>query len=456
MKLKYQRTLYLTFFAVFFVVAPILALYTAGYRYDSKKGQLEKIGVLSVDSLPKDAGVFINGKYQSQTPIDIIKLLPGRYNIEIRKDDYYPWAKEIEIKSNAAAFYNDVILFKKKLPELKIEGQINIFSASTDGKKIIYSIVRENKEELRLLNINNNSDFLIEEFNSTTYNSLSFVEWSPTNTKALIRQAIGNFNKYLIVDTETLKSKELFNITRLNFSKITWDRQNDFYLYGLQKTILYKIDLINNLTETVISANITDFQIINSNIYYITRSANDYFLNRKRLTTEELKDKKIKLLPFSDYSLKFADLKILVLLDNKNNDLFIVNSKIFDSESIENEIILQANAKNIFWSADKNNLIYYDNAELWTYNFDKNENKLINRYGEIIDNPIWYPKNNYIIYQMENKIKIIEVGGKNYKNNITLAKLEEIKNLGIDQMGKILYFSGKIGNQEGIFQLELQ
>ena len=455
MKLKYQRLLYSTFFLIFFTIVPVLALYSAGYRYDFKRNRLEKTGILYIESKPKEAMVYLDGQYKNTTPSRLTKLLPGKYNVEVRKDDYYPWISEVEVKSNLTTFLKNTVLFRKNLPEIKIKGEINILTISLDQQKIIYSLVGENNEELRLFNLKNDSDFLIESFGRKTYNYLEFLAWAPDQSKALFKQVIGDFNKYLIVDVNTLRVKQIFDITRLNFDKLVWSGKNDSCLYGLRKTMLYQIDLTRNSTEPIFAANITDLQAADDKIYYITRIASDYYLNQKLLESEE-KDKKIKLPSFSDYTLQASTSDLITLLDKNNNDLFIIDSNAFDTQNIEDEIVLQARAKNIFWSENFKNLIYYTNFELWFYNLDERQNELLTRYGETINRAVWYPENKYIVYQLGNTIRVTETRSGSIKNDLTLARLEKINQIVIDEKGDNLYFSGKIGNQQGIFQLKLQ
>ena len=144
----------------------MLILYTTGYRYNFKKHKIEKTGILYIDSRPKNALVYINNKYKDDTPIRLIRMLPDRYQVRVEKDGFYSWNKELEVRSNLTTFSRDIILFKKNLPINIIEGQINILVISPDQEKIIYSLIKDNLEELRLYNINNKNDLLIKQFNN--------------------------------------------------------------------------------------------------------------------------------------------------------------------------------------------------------------------------------------------------------------------------------------------------
>ena len=47
-------------FLSFFVMSPLIILYTAGYRYDITQHKIKQKGVLSVDIKPTDATVYLN------------------------------------------------------------------------------------------------------------------------------------------------------------------------------------------------------------------------------------------------------------------------------------------------------------------------------------------------------------------------------------------------------------
>lgn len=457
MSLKYRRLLYSSFIAFFIIITPLIILYAAGYRYNFKNNRIEKTGIIHVETSPKDAKVYINDKYIDDTPARFIKLLPDKYKVVVQKEGYHSWEKEIEVQSNLTSFYKDITLFKNNLAINIIGGQINLLAISPDQKKIIYTLNKQNIEELRLLNLKNNSEFLIDTFNAQAYNQLEFVEWSPSRNKALIKKVIGDFNQYIIVDINSLKIEEIFDITRLNFDKLTWDLLNDNFLYGLKNAVLYQIDLLNDDIESLHSANITDFQIKGDEVFFISKVVNESFLNKTMLEDKKIgKIVKIKLPSPSNFTLQPSTQPYLVLLDMASNDLFIIESNAFGLVDLTQSIILQDKAKEIVWSNDFSEILFYTDFEISTFNFNDKQKNLITRYGEIIDQAIWYPGDNYIIYQLGNVVKVIERYGFESKNDTELVHLSEISQISVDDVGENLYFIGQVGNQQGIYKLELQ
>ena len=457
MKLRYRRILYISFILAFFVITSITIIYAAGYSYNFKKGRIEKTGILYLESFPKNADISINGKYEDKTPKRFTRLLPDSYFVQITKDGYYPWQQNLEVKSNLTTFSRDIVLFKKTLPINLIEGKINTFQVSPNQEKIIYSKIEGNNEELKMYNTKNKSDFSIKSFNTQTYNRLEFIRWSPSQNKALFKQSIGDFNKYLIIDTNTLKIKDIFDITRLNFDDVIWDENNDDYLYGLRKSVLYQIDLFDNSTTSLLSANIQDFLVKNQAIYYITTIGRESYLNKNTLEDRTVSEaKQIKLPLLSNFKFKQSAPGFLTLLDHRTNDLFVINDQSFSTEDITRDILLQDKAKEVVWSQALGKIMYYNDFEIWVFDTQIRQKNLITRFSETINEVAWYPRHNYLFYQTKNTIRVIEAKNYDTKNDVELVSITAIDSMAIDGAGKNIYFKGSIGNQSGIYKLEIQ
>lgn len=460
MNLRYRRVIYFGFILLFLIFTPFVLLYTAGYSLNLKKGQLVKTGILYVDSKPKAATILINGKERGKTPLRFTKLLPDNYFVEVKKDGYYSWQKDVEIKSNLTEFMEDIILFKNVLPTNLIAGKINIFSTSPDKKYFLYSIYQENNEELRLLNIKNNEDTLIKKFLNHKNNPLELVGWSTIQGKVIIKEKLQDFNNYFVYNAGSQELKEIMNITRTNFNKLDWGLENDVYLYGATTDGLYQFDLEKNSVQKIISEKIINFSFNGNTLYYLSQSKNDVFLNKKifgvQANAQPDEIQKIKLPTGSKFVLQKSKKGYIVILDQKNNDLFIISENSFNDKNIENNIILQDKANQISWSDDSSMILYNNDFEIWTFDLNTKQKNLVTRYSEIITQAIWYPGNKYIIFNLNNKIQAIESLPYKQRNEIKLAEMPEIANINMDAQGKNLYFTAKAGNQQGIYQLQLQ
>jgi hypothetical protein len=166
------------------MAAPGVVLYSQGYRFDFEQRTITQTGAFYCKVLPGNANVYINDKYAKKTSMFtnsalLENLLPRKYKIEIRKDGYHSWQKNLEIKERQVAEAKHIILFPKELlvEEVPKEEAIDIleimenpkekeipqeltglsfknFSVSPDKKKIAYFT----DYEMRVLFLENHYD----------------------------------------------------------------------------------------------------------------------------------------------------------------------------------------------------------------------------------------------------------------------------------------------------------
>lgn len=85
---------------VFLVAVPVLVLYTTGYRFG--EGIISKTGGVSVYLSPAGSNLYINGKFNDtlgflSRSFFVQDLKVGSYSIEVKKDGYYSWKKDIVV-----------------------------------------------------------------------------------------------------------------------------------------------------------------------------------------------------------------------------------------------------------------------------------------------------------------------------------------------------------------------
>lgn len=463
MKLKYRRVIYSLFITFFAIAAPVIIIYTAGYRFNFKKNSVEKTGILYLESAPRQADIYINNRHLGQTPKRFAAMLPDIYDVRIEKEDHYTWQKPVEIKSNLTTFYRDIILFKKTVPVHLIEGEIKIFSINQDRDKLIYSIGNESGEELRMRNLRNQTDLLIKKYSPEEFDSLKLISWSPDNTNFLIKKGFKDFAEYEIVNADTFNIRKIFNITRANFTSLKWDNKNENQLYGYTDSELYQIDLINNSSASVIKGIINDFQVYNGDIYYIRNIGTNSFLAKMNVSMALLDEnertiQQIQLPAPANFILPYSIQEYIMLIDEESNDLFVLKENIFSSEEpeISDSIVLQGKANTVKWNNRNNNFIYSTDFEISAYDTSSGTSHLVTRYSSDLDKVSWYPVGNYIFFLTDNSIKNIESKNLDIKNELTISQLPTISDYVIDYNGKNIYFIGSIGNQKGIYQQELR
>lgn len=121
MSLTARRIIFYCLLSLFIVTAPIIIGYTAGYRYSIKQRRIVTTGIISAQSNPEQARIYLNKSlYKDRTPTLITNLTPGSYNIEISRDGFHSWNKTLNVQSEQTTFTGSVILFKKDTEPLPI------------------------------------------------------------------------------------------------------------------------------------------------------------------------------------------------------------------------------------------------------------------------------------------------------------------------------------------------
>lgn len=98
--------------ALYLVLLPIVLSYSLGYHIDFHKFKVYKTGILSLTSTPSGAMVYINGKlFPDLTPARIEELKPGTYTVEVKREGFYPWLKNLSVIPNMVTRADNIILF---------------------------------------------------------------------------------------------------------------------------------------------------------------------------------------------------------------------------------------------------------------------------------------------------------------------------------------------------------
>ena len=113
---KRQKFILFSILAIlFFLIAPLAIFYSQGYRFDFEKKRVLRTGGFDFKVYPKRAEVYLNGKFIKKTDFlfggaFIENLLPKKYKIEIKKEEYFPWEKNLEIKEGLVTEAKNIFL----------------------------------------------------------------------------------------------------------------------------------------------------------------------------------------------------------------------------------------------------------------------------------------------------------------------------------------------------------
>ncbi len=433
--------LFLIFIFIFLTI--YTSLYAAGYRlnwhWQLRFDQLiSKTGMLIVQTTPRnvdfylkrDVGGFLTQKEiidYYQTPAKIQNLLPGKYNIHFEKDDYWPISRNFEIYPNQTTTLTNIFLFKKSLP-------LNIYEG--EKEEIVLS---DNKDKLILLDsgkvINLDKKESVLSLNDYREDALS---------KYLGNNILLNGSNLYDLD----KKQKLFNVQEIidqDYLNFDFDLKNNILYYNTGEKISY-ID-INKKEEKILldSGDYLNFFIKDNLIYTIEANQLNYYLRSYNL--DSLSRQRSIIIPSGDYKFTNQNLNLINLYDSLSKRLILIEKDMFlDRQRIVN------NVDN--WRWFENNLLWQKNNEIYRYNLNNNEKKLLLRLSQNVTDFIWQTKENYLIYSTKNSINIVYF--KNKKNDhLEILRAQNIGPLYINDDQSILYFYAETDNQSGIFKLLL-
>lgn len=114
-----------TFLFIFFV--PFLIYYSLGYKFNLRTKKFVKTSIISLESQPQGAKVFLNKKdLKKTTPCVIRDILPGKYEIIIKREDFYPYKIKLELRPNLVKKIKAVLIPLQKDIE-KIAFNFNVY-----------------------------------------------------------------------------------------------------------------------------------------------------------------------------------------------------------------------------------------------------------------------------------------------------------------------------------------
>jgi len=443
---------YFLYILVFFFLVTVcisIIFYASGYRLNTKAMKVQKTGLLIIDCKETDLQIFIDGKEKKvkkniiphiiSSPYSLV-LLPGEYELEIRKQERIPYREHVKIEAELITKIENIILLPQKIPEETVlEKEMLTYSVSPDNKKIIYT---DKNNNIKLYNVEKKESLLIkktEEFLTKkiyNYGTISSYVWSPNSKKVIIKisqpQSIFNY----VLDINNITSSyflhDKFSFVPF-FEKIEFSAKNPYEFFGLANNILYIINT-KSLTINILDTNVSNLMANNDYLYY-------YKKNKKEVIQFDANIYKRKTIVKN--LIKANDLAIIPLNSDKN--IYIKNNKkiyFLDNKNISKPI--DENIDDVFIDKNKKNFYYTKEFELWFWDEIKNEKKLITRFSSKINDLKEY-YNNYLFYISDESLGIIKKDGS---NNIVIKDDVHIEFLKVIDQNKIL-----VAEQKGTIKL---
>lgn len=436
-----RRAILAVFFAAFFIISPLLIMYTAGYRYDFQNGFLKEIGAISIDVLPKNAAVYLNNeKLKGKMPIRLKNIVPQKYQIKITADGYYDWNKEVIVKSKETVYIKKINLLKKSQPQLLMKGKIKKLAKFNGGRFLILQKDGGKKQDFFLYNLNNGAETLIY---SDAGGKDRQIVWAKKSPNAIISEAAPPYRKLFALNAEQPTNGWTVNLSA-PAEKYQWQE-------GFEPEIFFS----TAKEIAVLRPNSKQKFIINKNIYLDWLAENGQIWTMQ--TTSSTTELKITKDTFGFASVfKILNLPAAVETNATWRIINAYNDQLLIKKTGAAQMILFDKDKD-YSLAGENFLLspYNDWWIMWTpweiTTYSKNETPyLLNRSGENLRQIVPLDKYNTLLLIWNEKTTVL------YPYYLVSHDLlaQKINDAAADSDNRVLYFSGAINGEEGLYRLE--
>ena len=388
---KRTRTiLFLICLFLFLLIAPLAIFYSQGYRFDFDSKKITQTGGLFLKVFPKSAEIYLDGKLKKKTDfffgsILIENLLPKKYKIEIKKEGYFTWEKNLEIKEKEVTEAKNVILFPENSNFTILTKGVKKFWLSPDQKKIILLEEGEAGWALKLYDLEKKvkSHLISEDDVYSAGADLLNLEFSENSKEISLEIGMKEQLKYFSLELDKVPS------------------------------VLTEIEPLLPPLKDIIT-----YQTFNGQLYYLGNFGN-LFRDEKKLT-----EKVFPVKPETEYELKIFQ-NFIFLREGQTLYLLLPESKSFEK--------FFENLNSLKISPDLKKLVYFSNYEIWIlflkdsdppFTHRKGDRVFLVRLSEKIDNVFWL-NSDYLIFNAGNKIKIAEIDDRDRINIVDFAEVKE-------------------------------
>ncbi len=430
--------LFLLFLLAFLISAPIVVLYTAGYRFDLSNGRIVHTAVLNIASEPRNATVLVDGTpYSDRTPAVLETILPGEHLVQLKKMGYLPWETLLSFESREARVMGPIVLFLDEPPVLR--------------ETLLAVLVSAHEATDRFAYVTQQSSWLevwVVEGKSTQKKLLMRLPYASTSNYDLSWSKDGAF----LALVEQRGARQDLSVTRVsdgtaidlpasaqNVDVSWWDLSVESFLYTRVGTTLTRIDVANATAQPLAYA--ADLVSLHDG-REVTLSTNN---NRVALSYQENETASIiTYLPLGDYRFVPAPQGLAGIHDIHRGRLILV-----DLTGGEQPILLNEEVNLWKWSPSDDVLLYSSGYDLKRYVRSAHETQTLTRFSTPIEQIDWYPKGNAPIYRSDGSIVALNLDGGTILSQTTLTT-DLLGEFWLDPDGAIL--SILVETQEGTWE----
>lgn len=425
-----RRTIFLwTCILAFFIIAPTIVFYTAGYRWNPKKGAVERNGTFIIDTQPSGAQIFLNGDFMSEkSPYTFKNLAPGTYHVSLQLAGYHAWEKTLEIKPERVTFANNIHLWMSSEPELVSSGHFERFEASPNGKyAVAFSFDGVTSSLVLIETPSMRTSFIFSDLSSPDVRN---IEWNDASSGLLVRLVSGGA-RAVSLDGSTTSVALPQGEYRWEGDDIVGVFRGERYVYSMRNDVVQREVLNKGVRDVQGSYEIVSFV---GSASYGLRSIS--------------KPDRVFGLPSGDWT--FESSKEGRLFFRSGSDWMEFDPKEEDASAHR----FTSDEKPLFMKTDAVlRFVTVRNGELFLTEMGKDPELLLRRSSDIVG-VAWHRLGRDVFFATKNDVVVTELDSRDKRNETVLASFDEIYGILVDR--REIFISGKRGDQEGIWTLAIE
>lgn len=458
MSKKIRDGLFVLFIVLFVFLTIVTSLYASGYKFNLSwplkfNRLLQKTGMLAVATKPNRAVIYLDSKPQQDlsfnpwkkdyltTPSKVKNILPGRYELSLELDGYWPYRQTIDIRSGETTFVEDVILFKESSPLLVVASPETNLLISSDFRYLynqataeIINLKTEERRSLTDKNDTGKNDILIKAVNTDIF---APGQWLKNNRF---------FKDGIIFDP-------LKDSGDNNYASIIGPEAGGWYyeesgglVYYQNTSGLSRLSTANQAIDLILKGDeYLSYQPGEKKLFVITNAPN---AKLKAFSLESRQFENEWTLPNNGQYVFAKNINSRpAVYDSLNSALYIFSEdNIGDGPMVINNI-------SRWESLNEDQLLYAANSEIQIFDLKNGRSELITRRSEQIVDLIWNASGNYLIFTTPETINIFD-----FKNRHTtsLINASHLASPVLDEKNNNLYFWASIDEKEGVYKINLR
>lgn len=420
MKKRTRYLILLICFLIFLGLAPVLVYFVRGVKYDGANGRFSPTGLISVETEPKGADIFLNGEKVAESNASVRFLPAGDYGVSISKSGYFSWMKRLTVQEGKVTWANPnptpLYLIKEGATEQALVSGANAFFL-LDG-----AIGYTTSSGLSLLS---GPDFK----NSQSFplpSAVRDVTVAPSRKSALVRTQNQTFQL-------NLNERSLTPITPHLPPEAHISLLSDNAVLVLEDGELQHIDLQKKQITPLVNS-VSSFGHTPDSLYVLqTTSSSSTLLISNLANLTELNPLVLSLPLFKHAQLLATFQKQLFIVGD--GTLFRINNTLEP---------LLSNVTGFNFDPNNSSLILTTPGELHYYNTGEQKIRLIARSNEPFTNPVLKTSHGYAFTFHQQSLKAVELDDRDHQNTYTLSSLTDPKQFTFINGEKIVVQDGGV------------